>query len=264
MNRIDLQARFKAETAERRGNGFEYAVQRVIERFCPRGALALDIGASYGGHTYNLLAAVGPAGRVVAVEANPTVAETLSKWREVHANLDVMHAAVSDQVGEIIFRVPVGEGCGSIVPRADTPAFVSIKVPTTTVDTLAERQVGDLGFVKIDVEGAEMLVLDGAQATLRARRPLLAVEIDWARLDAPGNGGPFSREESLFGWLDRHGYDVLAVTGERLTRHDINAWTVFFVPREKFDFTAVAAASAEAVAEFLDMPPGWTLYSRFG
>ena len=68
-------------------------------------------------------------------------------------------------------------GCSTVSPTASAtyPDHRAIEVPMATLDSSYE---GEVGFIKIDVEGHEQAVLDGAVQTIRRCRPRLLVEID--------------------------------------------------------------------------------------
>src|SRR4029434_5645640 len=68
-------------------------------------------------------------------------------------------------------------GCSTVSPTASAtyPDHRAIEVPMATLDSSSE---GEFGFIKIDVEGHEQAVLDGAVQTIRRCRPRLLVEID--------------------------------------------------------------------------------------
>jgi methyltransferase FkbM-like protein len=95
-------------------------------------------------------------------------------------------------------------GCSTVSPTASAtyPAHRAIEVPMATLDSVYDGQVG---FIKIDVEGHEQAVLDGAVQTIRRCRPRLLVEID-ERL-SPGG---LERAKAYFKDLDYRGYFVQA------------------------------------------------------
>lgn len=103
----------------------------------------------------------------------------------------VLAVAVAATAGLAEFQVAArGRACSHLAGYGDdrgTAAGVRFTrcVPTVSVDWLAE-QLGPPSFIKVDVEGAEMAVLDGAAGTLRAHRSRLLVEV--GRLSAAAVG----------------------------------------------------------------------------
>lgn len=255
-----LKERHLAQARVTRGNAFEFAVERLIGAFCANGTTAVDVGANYGGHTFNLLRAVGPAGRVIAVEADPQIAEQLRSWETLHPNLTVVSAAVVDYVGEVTFRVAAEQkGYGSILvrPHVDVAVERLVTVSATTLDTLLANEAGSVAFIKVDVEGAELLVLAGAEQTLRQRRPLMAVEIDWEAHSGTAAGRAF------FGRMDSLGYEVRSLFGERLSSSSPHDLMVLLVPPDRFVPEELSRVGRDAFAEFMDTAPTWHLYGKF-
>jgi FkbM family methyltransferase len=162
---------YEAETAE------------VLARWLRPGHTFVDVGANHGYFTVLAAALVGPAGRVVAFEPNPVVAAAL---REVLARnglaerVAVRPAALCDRDGTAPFfpSVSVNDGLSSLVPSREAldlgvlRADRSIQVPVESFDGFAERAgLGRVELVKIDVEGAEGLVVRGMERTLAERPP---------------------------------------------------------------------------------------------
>lgn len=127
----------------------------------------LDVGAMIG--AYSLFATQLPKlERIIAIEANPVAAEELRAHLDLNnAAVEVIAAAVSDHEGEVTFGV-VGDFAGdnAVLDTALHNGFrSSIAVPAITLDTL-----GDLPepiCLKIDVEGHELAVFDGARKLLK-------------------------------------------------------------------------------------------------
>jgi len=130
-----------------------------------RGELYVDVGASFG-HYLRLLS--GNFMRMIAIEADPTVFRFLVE--NMPGNCRAVNAAVADQNGIVDFHVPQGHynfGVGSLlsaqqrVPWITPISYRTFTVRTVTLDRLlsAERHID---LVKVDVEGAEKLVLLGA------------------------------------------------------------------------------------------------------
>jgi Methyltransferase FkbM domain len=95
--------------------------------------------------------------------------------------------------------------------RGADDKIASIKIEMMRLDQYAQR-LGRIDFVKCDVEGAELLVLRGAQSTLRRCRPKLCLEIDdrWVR-----SLGWTTTE--VFRYLRETGYTYLYGIDSRLT-----------------------------------------------
>jgi FkbM family methyltransferase len=126
------------------------------------GALVFDIGAHQGVVAMMLARAVGPAGRVIAVEPSAHNAAMCARNAELNAIswLAVQQAAISDREGSISFN---GSLNGQAAEMSDYGGV--IQVQAATIDGLSERY-GAPAVVFLDVEGFECRALAGASRTL--------------------------------------------------------------------------------------------------
>jgi FkbM family methyltransferase len=152
-----------------------------------RGATVFDLGAHQGVVALMLSAEVGPSGRIVAVEAQPHNASIARRNVSLNhaANVAVVHAAIADRPGAVNFA----EGLNGYVDAATR--LGNVEVLAVTIDQLAEEH-GRPDLVFLDVEGYEGKALEGAEATLAARRTSFFVEVhsddlvDWTVRDIIG------------------------------------------------------------------------------
>ncbi len=176
VRRAALSARMRYKAA------FDEAELRLVPRLCPRDRAFLDVGANHGIYSW---AASRVTSRVIAVEPNPGVAAALA--RALGGRVEVIAAALSDRSGTVTLQVPMHAGKplttrGTLDATGHgAAACQAIDVPCHRLDDLA---LPPLGMIKIDVEGHERAVLDGARATLARDRPVLLVEIE--ERHAPG------------------------------------------------------------------------------
>jgi FkbM family methyltransferase len=152
-----------------------------------RGDIVLDVGANVGDVTELLSDIVGRSGHVHAFEpVAPTYQRLLDRCSHplCDRNLTLNNFGFSDQAGSLPIVVPSGDfGQASMVSHeagswgksTDRNEYVC---QVTTLDEYAKESLGRrLDFIKVDVEGAELLVLRGGVMTLRAHRPVLYLEI---------------------------------------------------------------------------------------
>ena len=138
----------------------ERAERRLIAREVKPGMVAVDVGANLGVHTLALARAVGPAGRVHALEPDPANFRLLA--RAVH------RAAAAAQAGEMDLHLSaVNRGDHRLHPDAAPRARV--RVPVVVLDELLAGEP-HVDFVKIDVQGAEVAVVRGLERTLARNR----------------------------------------------------------------------------------------------
>lgn len=139
--------------------------------------LALDIGANHGVYTYKLRR-LGL--RVLAFEPNSQCSDVLSRWSVTDPNATVFTTALGDFTGTVELQIPVdSQGREHVSSSSIRPhpfhRFRSLNVPITTLDSF---NLSNVGFIKIDVEGAEMSVVHGAICTIRTSHPALLIEIE--------------------------------------------------------------------------------------
>jgi FkbM family methyltransferase len=195
-----------------------YAEAGVVRRFLPADGVFVDVGANQGELT--LVAARrtrpstdgAPSGRVLAFEP---VREWFAHLEEnVRLNgfrhVTLVLAALADREGEREMFT-AGEGAGGEAFNEGLSSFECSSarhVPVGRVRTLRlddvvrEELLERVDLVKLDVEGAERLVLDGATETLARFHPMLLLEV---------NATTFAGPEPLAGWLRERGYSLFAV-----------------------------------------------------
>jgi FkbM family methyltransferase len=127
--------------------------------------------------------------------------------RKFRRGVVVEPVALSDAAGTVALCTPVVDGavvggCSTISSAASAvyPAHRAIEVPMDRLDSVYG---GDVGFIKIDVEGHQQAVLDGAVATIRRCRPRMLVEVE-ERL-SPGG---LAHAKAYFTELGYRGYYV--------------------------------------------------------
>ncbi len=147
------------------------------------GAVAFDIGASLGEWAVPMARTVGSAGHLIAFEPQPLAAQALAATFRLNnlTQASVVEAAISDRISTADLAVPEVTSSAVDTGRARIGAArlgeTVSPVRCITVDAFtAERALARLDLVKIDVEGHERAVLEGARATLARFHPALVIE----------------------------------------------------------------------------------------
>ena len=149
---------------------------------------------------------MGPDGRVVAVEANPENARLIAHtMRSTIDNVELVPLALAARRGYVSFGTHVGSN-GGFLPddEATTGSGRDTIVPTMALDDL---DLGRVSVVKIDVEGAEGIVIDGAPATIERRRPTFVMEFS-QEMTVAGVGA--ARRSTSERFVDR-GYSIAII-----------------------------------------------------
>jgi FkbM family methyltransferase len=174
-----------------------------LEDFVPPGSTVVDVGANVGFFTLKFARWIGEQGCVIAIEPDLDNFETLAAKIAAagfERRVRLHQAAAAAEGGFIrLQRNELHPGDHRITFGAQ-----GMIVPAVTIDDLAAEAVArPVSLVKIDVQGAEMLVLEGAKRTLAEIRPALFVEVDDRNLVDLG-----SSAYALVAHLEQAGYEM--------------------------------------------------------
>lgn len=149
----------------------------LLPQFCDINRISLDIGANAGMYTYHMLK---HSKMVYAFEPNPRYIKRL--LRCFPRGVVVHPVALSNRTGESELRIPMGiNGAGTLEESNKFSGSYNsseIEVIKVTMKSLDEFGLGDVGFIKIDVEGYEHTVLEGAVKTITESKPVMLIEIE--------------------------------------------------------------------------------------
>jgi len=212
-----------------------------------------DVGANYGQYSFHLAQLVGPAGRVYAFEPFPstrTALERIVNRPGIDDRVQVVPKAGGAEPGTIRIAMPLRDDGTTDSGRAwvvadghEPPADQQIThLQRTTLDEeLAEAD--RVTFLKIDVEGSDLLALQGAAKTIERNHPVLLVEV--ARDGLARHGQTPEQVQDL---LEGHGYITFAYEGGELEAlHAAQAnGDVLAVPADRADALRAALAASAA------------------
>jgi len=136
---------------------------------------AVDVGANFGRYSVRLAKL---ARQVLACEPHPRLAYVLSRC--LPKNVTVRQVAISRARGKIDLKVPMQhsqqlESLATVESVDDLANYRQISVDSICLDELVDH---DIGFIKIDVEGHEVDVIQGSLKLLAAQRPVVLIEAD--------------------------------------------------------------------------------------
>ena len=205
----------------------------------------LDIGANAGFYTLAFSRLVGDTGHVYAFEPLAQNAANILRHLELNAikNVTLIQAAVANEPGLSGFRIAGHNAMGAI-----SGSSTDYIVPTVTLDALVAAgtfPVPDL--IKMDVEGAESRVLDGALKLLASRKTSLLIALHGHK-----------QMELCLARLEQSGYSAFQLDGQPATPHGATLDEICAAPA-----TAVASAPAPATAAATAPQPATpTLYQN--
>ena len=197
---------------------YENDLSSIIRPLAKKGSDIIDVGANIGMHTVLCAKSIPSQNRVLAIEPIPSALKFLEA--------NIARNKIQDKV--IIYRGAVGERrkrkiVMNYVPgleeysRVGSTAHPAVKgqrthkisVPCETVDFLVNKHTLRPSLIKIDVEGADFLVLKGAQETIKKFRPVVICEFN-SETQADYN----VKGEQILDFFKENSYDVTFVEKE--------------------------------------------------
>jgi FkbM family methyltransferase len=189
-----------------------------LRRLVGPGSVCIDVGSAAGLYTLALSRLAGPSGRVHSVEPLSFAHPVWTRVLRARQARNVRHHAVAlaAEPGRGIMSVPVGRygpvtgrsflagRCRGLGSNAEFADQIEVAVQVDTLDGLCARErLTRLDFIKVDVEGAELAVLEGGQRAIETFRPTMLIEIEARHTDR------FEyRPDDLADWLVRRGYTM--------------------------------------------------------
>ena len=209
--RVPLRSTSLRRLLRLRDDAYEGEFYHTVLSLAMEGDTVFDVGAHLGEYTVGFSDVVGEQGRVVAFEANPITAAMLQEIVDVNnlQNVRLEASAVGSRVG-----------CVSLSAQSHSPgqsllhpsAGETCEVRMTTIDSFVRETGLHPDVIKMDVEGYELHVLEGARDTLRSVGPALCVEVHPARLEAAGMSPDAVGATLLeFGYRTSHRHDHDAI-----------------------------------------------------
>lgn len=138
--------------------------------------IVVDIGANIGRHTLRFAKQLTGKGLVVAVEPNPDVFKVLKSNLHFNGlnNVVLINKALSNSKGSVRFYRSKTSGTFSMKHNF---GLGEVEIDADTLDNiLAELDLPKINAMKIDAEGAELEVLEGAKKTIECSKPSIVIE----------------------------------------------------------------------------------------
>jgi FkbM family methyltransferase len=180
---------------------FDPKVFEPLRAVLQPGDTFLDVGANVGFYTMLALDAVGPSGVVHAFEMDERPRRCLRKTiaHEQLRNLTLHEFAVGNRDGTIGVAMHEDSGNSGVTETGGQRQIAMRKLDTWW----RESGTKSIQAIKMDIEGAELPALQGAEQMLRAKRPLLVCEAD-------------EELQARFGYANRQLHDFLIAMGYRI------------------------------------------------
>ena len=190
IKRIFFSKRFllKRKLERQINNNYEKELS-IIKNFEDMDKVAIDVGVYRGLYTYKLSKHFK---KVISFEPNPLIFEDLNKnLKKLSNNIEIYNYALSDNDGFAKLKIPNRRtsffdrnyeeiyklGAATIHKSNNLTDYKSFNVKKRKLDNLIDNSI-KVGFIKIDVEGHESEVIDGANNIITSNKPVLLVEIE--------------------------------------------------------------------------------------
>jgi FkbM family methyltransferase len=159
---------------------YEPQVLDLLKQTITPGAVVLDVGANVGVSAMMMARWCGPEGHIHAFEPSPSPKQLLTEHLRMNGLSDrvtVCASALSDAEGTTTFYASGISGKSALSDVNIGQSSEQVQVPVTTIDAYCRAKNIKPSLIKIDVEGFEFNVLNGARNTLKEVRPSILVEL---------------------------------------------------------------------------------------
>jgi FkbM family methyltransferase len=189
----------------RKGGVYEhYIFDYIKEKLNVEGTTIIDVGANFGFHTLQFRDLVGESGQVISFEPQKLVYYQLcgNIILNGHDNITAYNIALSDEVNVLKMENLQYHSERDInIGNAHLDACYDNAYNLVNVNTLDSFSFENVSVLKIDVQGYEPRVLDGAKETILKNKPVIFIEVEAPQLIIYG-----WKEEDIFNRLESLGY----------------------------------------------------------
>jgi FkbM family methyltransferase len=163
---------------------YELDLQKAVQAVVAADQIIYDIGANIGYLTLMFARILGPGGQVFAFEALPENIGRLKENIELNGFQDrvtVVNAAVTDHSGEVEFLIGPSSAMGKVQGSSGRNSFDyqdRILIEGISIDEYVEKSgIPSPNIIKLDIEGGEVLALNGMDELLINKKPILFIEL---------------------------------------------------------------------------------------
>ena len=195
-----------------------------FEPFIKNGAVVFDIGAHFGQYAKAFALLNNKSTTVYCFEPISYTRSILLSVLKSYKNTHIFSNGFADKPGKLEINIPIKKS-GKIGPglahlgNETKRDYVTEIVEIETIDNfVAKNNIKKIDFIKIDIEGPELLVFKGAEKTLKKYKPTIICEVNHEHM-----GRVNLKTEDLFRFLNKLGYE--SYLSENLTLIKSNGYT---------------------------------------
>ncbi|MCK4829007.1 FkbM family methyltransferase, partial [bacterium] len=164
-------------------------IDKILSLFISEEDTFVDVGANQGSYSLIATKILGESGSIVSIEPQPQLAANIKKSLEINSicKFEVHQMAVGDTDGTLDLIIPRSSSgaAGLYREHSGIDGCTKLKVPVRRFDDSIDwKNFSGSVFVKLDIEGAELAFLKGAQKMMSTHKPLLFMEINPVALTA--------------------------------------------------------------------------------
>jgi FkbM family methyltransferase len=196
---------------------YEKDTNEIIAEYVKPGMTVIEAGANHGSETVILGKIVGKTGKVYAFEPVPRLFNHLKLNIDINnlgQNTIPIQLAIGEKDDQVVFHLPAADAANQGMPSKYTfsGATIEINVVQKSLDNwLVENEVTEVGFIKMDIQGAEIDLIRGAQNCFQKMRPILYLEADETQ-----SGNSKHNLSDLFKLLIASNYSVNLVEPQKM------------------------------------------------
>lgn len=207
---------------------WEPRITALFRHVLQPGDAVVDVGANIGYFTSLASQLVGSSGRVIAVEASPTIRKRLQHNLDLNvaANVTVLPYAAWNESGTATLHIASGNrGGSSLCEMSDREDAETVQL--SRLDDLIEPSlIPRIRLIKIDIEGAEYRALQGLSKILESNRDCVVVcEVDYLNIGRLGG-----HADDVFSLMKQYGYEAFSINNsyavEDYTERENDSYTL--------------------------------------
>ncbi len=206
--------------------------------------ICLHIGATDGRHSYMMAKALKSGhGHIYAFEPSPVTFPVLEKVIVLHKlrkKITAKRLAIGNVPQKLTLNVPIKHsgrqghayGFTSVWPQdmrldINKLPLLYFDVESTTIDAIVQNLTKRVDFIRMDIEGSEMLALQGGWESIKTFKPHLLIEVHPDLLEKQFG----SKSQEIYDMFKSLGYAIYHLEGDRLvpsSHLDIKPWKDYF------------------------------------